>query len=277
MKRKTSIILSALLITALSGCGASNVSDTTTSPTAAAVEEITAENTSSAQTAAENPDNNPKYSDADTDCLPIDKSLDCEAILLEKADRLCTLMTDYLNLDSEKLIYKLGEPYKDENGMIIGSKVISDEMSCYADFKAMFSDSIYGGYLDYISGSGTSLFDIDGELYCSTHVGGFLGTDETWYISCDVEDDKIVGHFAELRGLGFPEDNTAEYLNNEENYWFYDITVRNVDGTYVITDCREKSSGKNYEFYDQHGLCYNSGFADRSLITNEKVKPKTIS
>lgn len=277
MKRKTSIILSALLITALSGCGASNVSDTTTSPTAATVGEITAENTSSAQTAAENPDNDPKYSDADTDCLPIDKSLDCEAILLEKADRLCTLMTDYLNLDSEKLIYKLGEPYKDENGMIIGSKVISDEMSCYADFKAMFSDSIYGGYLDYISGSGTSLFDIDGVLYCSTHVGGFLGTDETWYISCDVEDDKIVGHFAELRGLGFSEENTAEYLNNEENYWFYDITVRNVDGMYVITDCREKSSGKNYEFYDQHGLCYNSGFADRSLITNEKVKPKTIT
>ncbi len=277
MKHKTAIILSALLITALSGCDASNVSDTTISPTVTTVGEITAENTSSAQTAAENPDNNPEYSDAAIDCLPIDKSLDCEAILLEKADRLCTLMTDYLNLDSEKLIYKLGEPYKDENGMVIGSKVISDEMSCYADFKTMFSDSIYGGYLDYISSSGTYLFDIDGALYCSTHVGGFLGTDETWYIGCDVEDDKIVGHFAELRGLGFPEDNTAEYLNNEENYWFYDITVRNVDGTYVITDCREKSSGKNYEFYDQHGLCYNSGFADRSLITNEKVKPKTIT
>ena len=33
-------------------------------------------------------------------------------------------------------------------------------------------------------------------------------------------------------------------------------------------------SGKNYVFYDEHGLYYNSGYADRSLITNKKVMPK---
>lgn len=216
-----------------------------------------------------------KYSAEGIECEPIDKSADCEAILLEKADRLQTLIFRYLNNDTEKLAYKFGEAIYNEYEMSIGAKVISDEMSCYSEFKAMFADCIYGDFFDWISThSLVKMFDIDGVLYGSPHEGGLLGVVETWYLGCDVQDDRIVGHFAELRGMGEPEEKTAEYLNDESNYWFYDITVQNVNGEYVITDCRETTSGKNYVFYDEHGLYYNSGYADRSLITNKKVMPK---
>lgn len=215
------------------------------------------------------------YYDKEIECEPIDSSLDCEAIILEKADRLYTLISDYRNLDSDKLKYTYSAPYCfNEYGDITGAKVISGEMSCYADFKALFSDSIYGDYLDYLNQTPPSLFDIDGELYGTAHIGGFMGTDETWYLGHDVQENKIVGHFAELQGLGEPSEKTAEYLNDESNYRFYDITVQCVNGVYVVTSCRETSSGKNYDYSDKHGMCYNSGFADRSLITNEKVAPK---
>ena len=172
-------------------------------------------------------------------------------------------------------MYKYGEICTNEEGIIIGAKIDSDEMSTYAEYKALFADSIYGDYFDYINTQSLSaLFDVDGVLCGSVGQSGLLGTDETWYLGYDVENDKIIGHFAELRGLGEPEEKTAEYLNDENNYWFYDITVQKMDGEYVITDCREKSSGSNYDYFNEHGLYYNSGFADRCLITNEAVKPK---
>ena len=218
-----------------------------------------------------------EYSADNIMCEPIDKSADCEAILLEKADRLQTLIFRYLNNDTEKLAYKFGEAIYNEYEMSIGAKVISDEMSCYSEFKAMFADCIYGDFFDWISThSLVKMFDIDGVLYGSPHEGGLLGVVETWYLGCDVQDDRIVGHFAELRGMGEPEEKTAEYLNDESNYWFYDITVQCVNGAYVITSCREITSGRDYDYSDVHGIFYNSGFADRSLITNEKVAPKVF-
>ena len=216
-----------------------------------------------------------EYSTEGIECDPIDMSLDCEKILLEKAEILHTLIYKYLNNETDKLAYKYGERCTDEEGNIIGAKIVSDEMSNYAEYKSLFTDSIYGDYFDYINTQSIStLFDIDGVLCGSVGQSGLLGTDETWYLGYDVENDKIIGHFAELRGLGEPEEKAAEYLNDENNYWFYDITVQKMDGEYVITDCREKSSGSNYDYFNEHGLYYNSGFADRNLITNEAVKPK---
>jgi hypothetical protein len=216
-----------------------------------------------------------RYSAEGIECDPIDKTLDCEAILLEKADRLRTLIYEYLNNEADKRVYKYGERYTDEDGIIHGRRVISDEISSYADYKALFSDCIYGGYFDWINNNSLStLFDIDGALYGSSGQCGLLGTVETWYLGYDVQDDRIIGHFAELRGIGDPIEKTAEYLNDENSYWFYDIVVQNVDGEYVITDCREITTENHYDYYDKHGLFYNSGFADRSLITNETVKPK---
>lgn len=208
-------------------------------------------------------------------CDPIDKSLDCEKILLEKADILHTLIYKYLNNETDKLAYKYGEICTDEEGIIIGAKIDSDEMSTYADYKALFADSIYDDYFDYINTQSLSaLFDINGVLCGSVGQSGLLGTDETWYLGYDVENDKIIGHFAELRGLGEPKEKTADYLNDEGNYWFYDITVQAINGEYVITDCHEISSGRNYDYFNEHGLYYNSGYVDRSLITNEAVKPR---
>lgn len=279
MKRIVSILL-LMAVVIITGC--SKTKQTSDSnPAVSITSNSTTENTSSENEVTSEPDiivdttEEKVYSADGIQCEPIDKSADCEAILLEKADRLKTLIYYYLNNDTEKLAYKFGDAVYNEYEMAIGAKVISDEMSCYSEFKAMFADCIYGDFFDWISThSLVKMFDIDGVLYGNPHEGGLLGTVETWYLGCDVQDDRIVGHFAELRGMGEPEEKNAEYLNDESNYWFYDITVQNVNGEYVITDCRETTSGKNYVFYDEHGLYYNSGYADRSLITNKKVMPK---
>ena len=92
-----------------------------------------------------------KYSAEGIECEPIDKSADCEAILLEKADRLQTLIFRYLNNDTEKLAYKFGEAIYNEYEMSIGAKVISDEMSCSSAFKTMFADCISGDFFNWIS------------------------------------------------------------------------------------------------------------------------------
>lgn len=233
--------------------------------------DTTTETTLNTHTPAEKP----HYTNDGIACEPIDKTLDCEAILLEKAEELCRLMRDYLNIEESMLAYKIGEPFNMEYR---AAKVYSDEMKCYADFKDLFSGSIYGAYFDYINtASSPSLLDIDGELYRQDHEGGYLGTLETWYIGCDVYDDRIIGHFAELRGMGEPEEVTAEYLNDESHYWFYDITVQKLEGKYVITDCRETTSSSGNAYYKAHGLFYNSGNADRRLITNDNVKPKFLA
>lgn len=208
---------------------------------------------------------------------PIDSSLDCESILLDKAEKLHRLVTDYLNFDTEKLVYELGEPYIGED-IYETNRISSDEFSTYAEFKAMFSDSIHGDYFDQMNSDTPRLYEIYGELCYEGSMGGYLGVNETWYLGYDVEDDRIVGHFAVLEGGFAPAyESTAEYLNNENNYKFYDMIVQNIDGSYVVTGCYDTSTGMEYDYYDCHGLFYNVGFADRSLIVNEKVRPKDIS
>ena len=202
---------------------------------------------------------------------PIDKSLDCKGIILDRAASLQTLMSSYLSYDKNSLAFELGE-YRSTGGEAGAYKVISDEFDSYEGFRELFSDWIYEGYIDKICSWNPRICEMDNELYFVEPVGGYIGTLETWYLGFDVADDRIVGHFARLKGV---EAGTidAEYLNDESNYSFYDITVQNIDGKYVLTDCRGED---NDMYYRLHGWCYNSGAADRSLITNEKVKPVVV-
>lgn len=204
-------------------------------------------------------------------CEPIDKSLDCEAILLDRAENLRIMMSNYLSYDKDRLAFDLGETYI-THGQAEAFKVVSDTLKTYADFKALFSDKIYGGYIDKICSYTPQLAEQDGELFFVESVGGYIGTFETWYLGFEVTDKEIIGHFAKLGGVEDIGLEDSEYLNDESNYSFYDIIVQNVDGQYVLTDCNGDNPKETY--YRMHGWLYNSGKADRSLITNEKVKPK---
>lgn len=201
------------------------------------------------------------------ECDPIDKSLNCEEILLDRAESLQILMCDYLNYDRREVVFEIGE--EDENGY----PVLSDWLKTYDDFKRLFSDKIYGDYLDNICSWYTRLTEIDGRLYRiePIGVGAYIGTFETWYLGYEVTDKKIIGHFARLGGVEDIGLDDPEYLNDESNYSFYDITVQNIGGQYVLTDCKGDDPR---DYYTLHGWCYNAGRADRSLITNEKVKPR---
>lgn len=211
------------------------------------------------------------YDNCVKDCSLIDKSLDCEKILLDRAISLQLLMTDYLSYDKRYLAFELGECIT-ISAETMAYKVISDKIKTYEDFKELFSDMIYGEYIDKICSYNPRLAEINDELYYVESVGGYIGTLETWYIGYEVTDNKIIGHFARLRGVEDIGIKDALYLNDEDNYSFYDITVQNIDGKYVLTDCNGIETKDLY--YRIHGWCYNSGIVDRSLITNENVKPK---
>ena len=132
-------------------------------------------------------------------------------------------------------------------------------------------------YTSFSTALPTKLLDINGELYFSESMSGVLGINESWYIGYDVYDNKIVGHFAQL-GWGGEGDNYGvdepDFLNDRSSYNFYDIIVQNIGGKYVITDCRNTDPEKNYiTVAEEHGLFWNCGTVDRSLITNEKVMP----
>lgn len=204
------------------------------------------------------------------ECDPIDKSLNCEEILLDRAESLQILMCNYMNFDRRNVVFEIGE--WDGNGY----PVLSDWLKTYDDFKNLFSDKIYGGYLDLLCSWAPRLSEIDGRLYLIEPEGvdAYLGTFETWYLGYEVTDKKIIGHFARLGGVEDIGLDDPEYLNDESNYSFYDITVQNIDGQYVLTDCKGHDPSRMY--YHLHGWCYNAGRADRSLITNEKVKPREV-
>ncbi len=210
-------------------------------------------------------------------CGKIDRSLDCGQIVLDRADALKKMMRNYYYGDQTELTYKKGDEELINKLNCSGYKVVSDEFKTYSEFKGLFNNSIYDKYIDMINYSwgfiNYGFREIDGELYiCYLGGGGPRGTAETWYLGYDVEDDRIIGHFAELLAdVGSNEPLTAEFLNDESNYNFYEIIIQNVDGNYVITNC---VGSDNQHYYLEHGLCYNSGFADRSLITNPKVMPK---
>jgi hypothetical protein len=215
----------------------------------------------------------PEYDPADdVTAEPIDMTLDCELILLDKAEKLHEMISGWGNVDRSALAFELGEKADDFISNDGAYKVISDKVRTYADFKALYDKDIYGAYIDSLMWG--FLLEVNGTLYYIDPMSGLLGTYETWYLGCDVTGDAIVGHFAILCwGDEDNETTNAEFLNDISHYKFYDITVRNVGGNYVITSCGDENDiilGKVME----HGLYYNSGAADRSLITNEAVKPK---
>lgn len=224
--------------------------------------------------------NRPQFYEKDNsiyNCELIDKNLDCETILLDRAEALKSLMTDYLNYDINLLKYDLGEKYYSENGYAY--EVISDEIKSYDDIKDKFGSKIYLNYLDFICMWYPGLYEIDDTLFyynSDTVANGTMGHFESWYLGYEVTDYRIIGHFAVIGGDPDTRELDAEYLNNEDNYCFYDIVVQNMNGEYVITDCGNHSD-KNNIYYKLHGWLYNNGYIeiDRDLITNEKLKPKS--
>ncbi len=208
-----------------------------------------------------------------TNCDLIDKSLDCESILLDRAGTLAEIRLKYYYPGQETCAYNVGEiEFIEELGSV--REISSDEFKTYSEFKALFSDKIYEKYIDFINLYGSGIREYNGKIYFVDFVsGGPRGSIETWYLGYDLEDDKIIGHFAELHAdPGSDEPLEAEYLNDESSYDFYDIIIQNIDGKYVLTNC---ISSDNYPYHIEHGWLYNSGEADRTLITNEKVKPAT--
>lgn len=218
-----------------------------------------------------------QYVGRDIECDPIDKTLDCEKILLDRADDLKTLFTDYLN-NSDHSGFTEGERYTGNDLSPETYKAVSDGIRTYADFKAKFADSIDGWYFDVMNCETPRMLDINGELYFEEAMSGLPGITETWYIGYDVWDDRIIGHFAVLLwGNDYVYENyrDPDFLNDLHNYRFYDIIVQNIGGKYVITECRDTDTVYNYggTVYQKHRF-YNVNDADRSLVTNPKVKPK---
>lgn len=191
-------------------------------------------------------------------------------IVLDSADALKNIVGGYYNSDTDKLLFKTE---KNNNGGFDFAKiVVSENFNSYSDFKKLFDNSVYEKYIDLINYSGNGFREKDGVLYYSDYVnGGNRGTAETWCVGYGTEDDRIIGHFAELKvDITSPETVTAEFFNDVNNYRFYDIIIQNIDDNYVVTNCIDS---ENNQCFSEHGLCYNSGFADTSLITNPKVLP----
>lgn len=205
----------------------------------------------------------PEYNPEDVKGMPIDMTLDHEAIILEKADSFRRLYRSYIFYD----VNFETEIVKDK-----GELIKSDDIKTLDDIRALFSDTVHN---DWIEVAIWSLYkEIDGELYYIEPArGGIPDLVGTWYIGYEVTDDKIIGHFAALKGMMDEEDyTTSEYLNNEKNYRFYDIIIQNIDGKYLITDICGAYDGYNYE--SEHAQGYGDEIVDTSLITNEALKPK---
>ena len=221
-----------------------------------------------------------EYTAEGIECDPIDKSLDCEKILLEKADEIKKLFGDFLWLGSgDAFEFGVWEHVKGFPTHLDAKEARSDEIKTIADIKSRLNESIYDKYTDHLMQG--QYGEADGKLYRLEGArGSWLGVNETWYIGYDVTDDKIIGHFAVL-GWGDDYDygvKNPDHLNDINSYEFYDITVQNVGGKYVVTDVRGTTKGDGtpipYEYFECHGCYYNCNAADRSLITNEVVKPR---
>ena len=224
--------------------------------------------------------NRTEYTSNSIDCDPIDKTLDCEKILLEKADEIQNLFNDFLRLGGGD-VFEFGdwESVKGFPTHLDAKEARSDEIKTIKNIKSRLNESIYDKYTDYLMQQ--QYGEVDGKLYRLEGArGSWLGVNETWYIGYDVTDDKIIGHFAVL-GWGDDDDygvKNPDHLNDINSYEFYDITVQNVGGKYVVTDVRGTTKGDGtpipYDYFECHGCYYNCDVADRSLITNEAVKPK---
>ncbi len=215
----------------------------------------------------------PEYSWKDVNADSIDPNIDFSAVIMEKSEELHRLMHDYLHYSEENLVYELGE--RIENAKIADTyEVISEEIKTYEDFKVLFEDSIYGEFFDYINTDTPGILEIDGKLCNQQPMSGIIGCVESWYTGYDVMDNnRIVAHYALLKGTEDTGYNSTDHLNNTDNYYFYDIVIQNVDGKYVVTDCYNAETGSNESAPLEHGVFFNLGIADRTRITNEKVKP----
>ena len=218
--------------------------------------------------------NGAEYNSDGFDRDPIDKSLDCEKILLEKADDIQKLFNDFLRLGSGDA-FEFGdwERVKGFPTHLSAKEARSDEIKTIADIKSRLNEAIYDKYTDFLMYQ--QYGEANGKLYRLEGArGSWLGVTETWYIGCDVTDDKIIGHFAVL-GWGDDDDygvKNADHLNDINSYEFYDITVQNIGGKYLVTAV--SGTENPYDYFECHGCYYNYNEADRSLITNEAVKPK---
>lgn len=204
---------------------------------------------------------------SDTDVRPIDTGNDFiyGNVLLERANALHDMIYYYLNDDTSKLAYTLGD----------GGVVIDDEIKNEAEFRAKFSGMIDSQYIDFVNSFTPNLHDVYGELHYNPAMGGYLGTLETWLIGVDRTDDSIIGHFAELKGIDYDDAKDREYLNDTDNYGFYDIVVKNVGGEYVVTSCVDLNDPQAFAF-KKHGLFFHAGMVNKTLITNPAVKPSKV-
>ena len=205
----------------------------------------------------------------------VDLGIDYESLVLDRAQTLAALVRDYCGNESE-IELELGdiyeELYKSSGGRIAYRKVISPHISSLADISNMFDDKIYGAFVYHTVSE--RLREIEGELYY-TGDQEYPDTMETWYLGAEMTDGEITGHFAELKwgrdGVNESDPKNAEFLNDINNYAFYDITIKNTHGVYIVTDCRY-TDGSKEQCRLTHGY-YNKGIADRSLITDARIMP----
>lgn len=211
----------------------------------------------------------PEYDPESIACEPVDRNLDLEHILLDRAHEIQVLYKDFL-CDGSSDAFELGEwEHVDGFPMSLGScPVISDDIKTVDDIKSRFNKSIYEGYTEKLMYH--QYGEANGKLYrLGGTEGGRRGT-ESWYIGCDIEDDKVVGHFVILGWA--EEDITAEFINDETHYDYYDIVMRNIDGQYLITNV-VSTEYPDWDNFKAHGFFYDIGVVDRSLITNDAIKP----
>ena len=204
---------------------------------------------------------------SNTDVRPIETGKDFiyGTVLLQRTNALHDMIYYYLNDDTSKLAYTLGE----------GGVVISDEIKHEGEFRAKFAGMIDRQYIDFVNSFTPSLHDVYGEFHYNAAMSGYLGTLETWLIGVERTDDSIIGHFAELKGIDYDDAKDPEYLNDINNYGFYDIVVKNIGGEYVVTNCVDLNDPQSWAF-KKHGLFFHAGIVNKALITNPAVKPSKV-
>ena len=84
-----------------------------------------------------------EYTADGIECDPIDKSLDCEQLMLDKADKLYEMISGWCNVDKNALAFEVGDQCESFQGWDGAYKVVSDNVNTYADFKALYENEIY--------------------------------------------------------------------------------------------------------------------------------------
>ncbi len=196
-----------------------------------------------------------------------------EEILLEKAQQFHDLMRDYLNINKDLLVFDLGYDVRNQNYR----NVVSDTLTDYQSLKDIFTETLSDDYADFILRDCDKLprfMEESGILYFAPSESAIIGFLDTWCVGYEETEGEIIGRFASLSGVpGHPEGKPdEEYLNDLNNYWFYNITLEKFPEGYRITDCRVTDMDHAYYAYGNHTF-YHSGVADLSKITNPELLP----